>query len=146
MKISAILQAKGRQVRTIAPGETVLTAIQTMAEANIGSLMVIDDAEKIVGIVTERDCLREAARNDAFGARPVNEIATTDIAIAEPGDDVAHVIDTMITRRCRHVPVIEDGRLAGMLSVRDVIRERLRETRTELKFLREYIHGPSGPG
>lgn len=146
MKISAILEAKGRQVRTITPGETVLTAIKTMADANIGSLMVVDDADAIVGIVTERDCLREAACNPAFGDRPVGEISTPDVAIAEPDDDLRHVIDTMITRQCRHVPVIEDGRLAGILSVRDVIKERLRETRSELKLLREYIHGPSGPG
>lgn len=145
MKISAILEAKGRQVRTIAPGATVHAAIKTMAGANIGSLMVVDQDEAIVGIVTERDCLREAAENPAFADRPVGEISTPDIAIAEPGDDLAHVIDTMITRQCRHVPVIEDGRLAGMLSVRDVIKARLRETRTELKYLREYIQGPSGP-
>ena len=146
MKIRAILDTKGREVRCIEPSETILTAIQTMVASNIGSLMVVDDAGTIMGIVTERDCLREAAGNPAFGAEPVGRITTRDIAIAEPDDDLGHVMDTMIAKRCRHVPVIEDGNLAGIISIRDVIGERLRETRTELKFLREYITGSHGPG
>ena len=146
MKIRAILETKGREVRRIEPNETILTAIQTMAAANIGSLMVVDDTGTIMGIVTERDCLREAACNPDFGDRPVAQITTQDIAIAEPDDDLGQVMDTMIAKHCRHVPVIEDGNLAGIISIRDVISERLRETRTELKFMREYITGSHGPG
>ena len=146
MKIRAILETKGREVRRIEPSDTILTAIQTMVEFNIGSLMVVEDTGTILGIVTERDCLREAAHNPAFGDQPVGKITTSEIAIAEPDDDLGHVMDTMIAKHCRHVPVVEDGKLAGIISIRDVIGERLRETRTELKFLREYITGSHGPG
>ncbi len=145
MKMRAILETKGRQVHQVGPADTVLAAIQIMTERDIGSLMVVESSGAIVGIVTERDCLRSVAKGPEYREMPVEQITTRDIAIAEMEDDLRYVIDTMIARRCRHVPILEDGKLAGMISVRDVLNGRLSETRTELKSLREYIQGPSGP-
>ena len=145
MKIREILASKGRNVHRIEPSASILAAIERMASRDIGSLMVVDESDKILGIVSERDCLREVAKGAAYRETSVAEITTQEIAVAEPDDDLRSVLDTMATRRCRHVPVIDGGELAGMISVRDVINARLTETRSELKFLREYIGGPQGP-
>lgn len=145
MKIREILATKGRRVHRIEPSETILGAIEQMAKRDIGSLMVIDKSDEILGIVTERDCLREVAKGTDCRKVQVSEITTREIAIAEPDDDLSHVLDTMAAKRCRHVPVIEAGKLSGMISVRDAINARLRETRGELKMMREYISGSQGP-
>ena len=146
MKIRAILENKARGVHRIAPEATVLDAIQSMVGHNIGSLMVVDATGSVVGIVTERDCLREVAAQAGLKGHAVESITTRDIAIAELDDDLGQVMDTMLEKQCRHVPVIDGGELVGMISIRDVIGERLRESRTELKFLRDYISGHAGPG
>jgi CBS domain-containing protein len=146
MKIRDILATKGRQVHQVAPTDSIVTAIEGMAVHDIGSLLVIDAGGEIQGIVTERDCLRAVAKGPEYRKQTVESITTTEIAIAEIEDDLRHVVNTMAAKKCRHVPVVEDGKLAGMISVRDVINSRLNETRTELKFLRTYIQGPSGPG
>ncbi len=146
MKIQALLESKARGVHKITPDATIGDAIASMVDRNIGSLMVVDAGGDIVGIVTERDCLREVAGNPAFRAQSVETITTRDIAIAELDDDLAHVMDTMVAKQCRHVPILDGGSLVGMISIRDVVGERLRETRTELKFLRDYISGHAGPG
>lgn len=146
MKIRAVLEKKGRGVHQIAPDATVLDAIRTMVSHNIGSLMVVGASADVIGIVTERDCLREVAAQAGLKGHAVETITTRDIAIAELDDDLGHVMDTMLEKQCRHVPVFDDGQVVGMISIRDVIAERLRESRTELKFLRDYISGHAGPG
>ena len=146
MKIRALLESKARGVHKIAPDATIGDAIASMVDRNIGSLMVVDRSDAIVGIVTERDCLREVATNTGFRERLVESITTRDIAIAEVDDDLGHVMDTMIAKHCRHVPILENGELTGMISIRDVVGERLRETRTELKHVRDYISGHAGSG
>ncbi|MCA9321530.1 MAG: CBS domain-containing protein [Planctomycetes bacterium] len=144
MKISQILESKGRVVRCIGPDETVLAAIQLMSQHKIGAVMVTE-GDRVLGIVTERDCLHATAADErGFASRRARELMTTDIVYAEPTDDLAYVIDAMSRHRCRHLPVLEGGRLAGMISMRDAIRELLQETATELKFLRAYLEGPSG--
>jgi CBS domain-containing protein len=145
MKIREVLATKGRKIHRVEPSASIFDAIARMASHNIGSLMVIDESDEIVGIVSERDCLRVVATGADCREKPVSDIATRDIAIAELDDDLSQVLDTMEAKRCRHVPIVEDGELVGMISVRDVISARLRETRSELKFLREYITGPHGP-
>ena len=113
-----------------------------MADHNIGSLMVVD-GDEVIGIVTERDCLQKIAESpDTFGSLEVSLITSRDIVFAELTDDLAYIMDAMIHKNCRHVPIMADGKLAGIISVRDVVREQLRETRSELKFLREYMSGP----
>ncbi len=141
MKIRTILESKGRRVRCVAPDASVMDAIRMMADNDIGSLMVTD-GDDIVGIVSERDCLRQLARSpETVNDHPVLAITSRDIVVACDDDNLAYVMEAMVKKGCRHVPVIHDGELAGMISIRDVVRAQLDETHQELKFLREYIQG-----
>lgn len=139
MRISELLDRKGCEVRVIAPTASVLDAIKAMAEADIGSLMVVDSRRKISGIVTERDCIRSVASNADLAKVPVSDVTTRDIVVAEPNDTVDSIMKAMTKHKCRHIPVLRGGVLVGLVSVRDIIGARLAETGTELKFLLEYV-------
>ena len=143
MHLHELLESKLGQVRQITTDASIHTAIRIMSEHKIGSLMVVSKKGDIFGIVTERDCLHAVAEaSDSLKTTPVSEIASTDLVVAEPKDDLRYVMNVMREKNCRHVPVVENGKLCGMISIRDVALGRLDEARTELKFLRSYINGP----
>lgn len=140
MRIAELLNKKGREVRAIQPTATILEAIQSMADADIGSLMVVDSSGTVKGIVTERDCIRIVAQSDIdISKATVSDVTTHDIVVAEPDDSLDTVVKAMTKHKCRHIPVMEGGKLVGLVSVRDVIGARLAETGTELKFLLDYV-------
>ncbi len=143
MQLRQILKERDGHVRQITRDATVYSAIRIMSEYGIGSLMVVEADGEILGIVTERDCLHAVARDpEAIKTTEVHEIASKDLVVAEPEDDLRYVMNVMRKKNCRHVPVLENGELFGMISIRDVALGRLDEARTELKFLRSYINGP----
>lgn len=143
MQLREILKTRDGAVRQVTQEVTIHTAIRIMSEHKIGSLMVVSPDGEIHGIVTERDCLHAVAKSpDNLDQRPIMEIASTDLAVAELDDDLRYVLNVMREKNCRHVPVVENGKLCGMISIRDVALGRLDEARTELKFLRNYINGP----
>jgi CBS domain-containing protein len=140
MRIAELLNKKGREVRVIQPTATILEAVQTMADADIGSLMVIDAKGSVKGIVTERDCIRIVAQAAVdISKMTVSDVTTRDIVVAEPEDSLDTIMKAMAKHRCRHIPVMDDGELVGLVSVRDVIGARLAETGSELKFLLDYV-------
>ncbi len=127
MQISNILAKKGGSVVTLKPDQTVREALALLAEKRIGALVVVDDAGKVVGLLSERDIIREAARNEALFGEPVSRLMTTDVIVARPGDDLRAVENTMTVKRFRHLPIMDHGELVGIVSIGDVVKAELDE-------------------
>lgn len=142
MRISDVLRQKGPAVATIAPSATVHELVSTLRTHNIGA-MVVTEGEAVVGIVSERDIVR---RLDERGAEllvaQVREIMTRDVVTCTPEDTVDSLAETMTERRIRHMPVLSDGRLTGIVSIGDVVKSRIRQLETDREQLESYIvHG-----
>ncbi|HET7728149.1 MAG TPA: CBS domain-containing protein [Candidatus Limnocylindrales bacterium] len=128
---------------TIEPDETVETLVRGLREERIGAMVVSRDGRTIDGIVSERDVVRALAERGAtvLGDR-VADIMTTSVATCAPNDPVKHVMSEMTRRRIRHLPVVDGGVLAGLVSIGDVVKNRLEEMETEANVLREaYLAG-----
>lgn len=135
MKVRRILATKGAGVFTIRPDQTLKEAVVMLAQHNIGALVVVEGDEQLAGIISERDVIRQAARRDDFLAQTVAEVMTRDVVTGMPQDDVMSVVHTMSERRFRHLPIVEQGRLVGMISVTDIIRVQRDEYRGEVETL-----------
>ncbi|GAA5160180.1 MULTISPECIES: CBS domain-containing protein [Amycolatopsis] len=142
MRIADVLRAKGSAVATVSPDTTVAGLLAGLAEHNIGAMPVVGSGG-VVGIVSERDVVRKLhERGEVLLSRPVSEIMTTVVATCTPRDSVDDLSVLMTQRRIRHVPVIEDGRLAGIVSIGDVVKTRMEELETSQEQLQAYIaHG-----
>ncbi len=140
MRISEILRSKGGEVATIAPDAEVRQLLVLLAEHNIGAVVVSTDGAVIEGIVSERDVVR---RLNDLGAdllsAPVSEIMTTSVRTCAPGDAVDGLRETMTEHRIRHLPVVRDGRLVGIVSIGDVVKSAIAELETEREQLVDYI-------
>jgi len=140
MNVETILKSKGSRVVTVAPGDTVGRALSVLEAHDIGALVVSADRLAVQGIVSERDIVRELARQGAgLLERPVSEVMTRDVYVCEPGDTIAELMSQMTGRRIRHLPVVVDGNLTGIVSIGDVVKYRLGEIESEKDALREYI-------
>jgi CBS domain-containing protein len=141
MKISDIVRHKGTDVFTISPGESVTQLLGELAEHNVGAIIVCE-ADRVVGIVSERDIVRRLAdRGKAVLDAPVGDIMTTDVLHASPSDSVDSVAETMTQRRIRHMPVLDDGRLVAVISIGDVVSSRIRQLELDRGQLEQYITG-----
>jgi CBS domain-containing protein len=139
MRIADVLSNKGAAVATIAPETTVSQLLASLAALNIGAMVVVG-ADGLAGIVSERDVVRELhKRGGGLLGQPVSEIMTTVLATCTPRDTVDHLVVLMTQNRVRHVPVIDDGRLAGIVSIGDVVKTRMEELETEQQQLQDYI-------
>ena len=121
MKISDILAKKGSTVITISPDKSLKDAVRLMEDNNIGGLVVLDD-EKLVGIITERDLIRYAAGDDPDFSKPVRGVMTRKVIVGMPQDDLHSVAHTMTEKRFRHLPVMDQGRLVGIVTIGDVLK------------------------
>ena len=126
MQISNILAKKGSDVVTVTPAQTVREALALLAGKRIGALVVVE-AGKVVGLLSERDIIREAAQNEALLGQPVSSIMTEDVIVAHPGDDLRAVENTMTVKRFRHLPIMDHGELVGIVSIGDVVKAALEE-------------------
>jgi CBS domain-containing protein len=140
MKVRELLEHKGRRVVTIRPDATISTAVHRLALERIGALVVSEDGGVIAGILSERDIVRALA--DDGGAimgpdRRVADLMTTGVRTCGPDDGVKNVMADMTRHRFRHMPVVENGRLAGLVSIGDVVKSRLEEMELETVVLRE---------
>jgi len=141
MKIHTMLARKGRDVHTVGPRQTVAQAIRLLVNHGIGSLVVVESGE-IRGIITERDVLRLTDREpEALGTIRVEEVMTRELIVAVPDDDVQHVMELMTKNRVRHLPVVEDGSLHGIISIGDVVNALRKDVEAENQHLREYVQG-----
>lgn len=141
MKIRSLLEKKGYEVVTVPPSLPVLDAMRLLVAHNIGSVIVEDD-NRVQGILTERDILRQAARNpEALSRLRVEEIMTREVVVGVPGDTLAYVMEIMTRNRIRHLPVVEDGWLVGIVSIGDVVDALRTDVEAENRYLRDYIQG-----
>jgi len=142
MRISDILRVKGNRVVTVVPGAAVTELLSLLAEHGIGAVIVSADGRRVDGIVSERDVVRALAqRGAAVLAEPVTAIYTERVRSVPPESSVEDVERLMTEHRFRHVPVVEDGTLRGVVSIGDVVKNRIDELETERMSLEGYITG-----
>lgn len=140
MNVDAILRDKGNAVETARPNWSVADICTRMHELGVGALVVSVDGSRVDGIVSERDVIRQIAQGGASTLeRPVAEIMIRSVVTCQRSDNIAHLMETMTERRIRHLPVVEDDDLVGIVSIGDVVKHRIRETELEAHALREYI-------
>lgn len=140
MRIADLLRHKGSDVATVPPGISVAGLLEDLARHNIGAMVVCDDNHALVGIVSERDVVRQLNERGAELLRaPVSEIMTTDVVTCEPSEGVDSLASIMTERRIRHMPVVKDGKLVGIVSIGDVVRSRIEQLESDRSQLESYI-------
>lgn len=125
MKVESVMATVGPRVVTVRDDRTVGDAIQALSSRNIGALVVVNEAGAPCGIISERDIIRELARDAAALELPVRVVMTKDVVFGSPGDDVDQVLRTMTGGHFRHLPVLDEGKLAGMVTTGDLAKARL---------------------
>jgi CBS domain-containing protein len=142
MRISDVLRRKGNIVVTVKPEQSVTEMIDLLAEHGVGALVVSSDGTTVEGIVSERDVVRRLQRNgpEMLGA-PVSEIMTTQVHSCPPDMDLDELMRIMTEGRFRHVPVLDHGKLAGIVSIGDVVKNRIDALQAERDQLEAYITG-----
>ena len=136
MKIRDFLKLKGRPVITIGPNETVSVAIQKLVENDIGALPVCSNNGALLGIISERDLLKECFRLiSAIGITKVQDVMTKHVAVGIPEDDLDYVTWVMKQKRIRHLPIVIGQKVVGMVSMRDIVDMQLEETKVEIRYM-----------
>ncbi len=142
MLLKEILAAKGSKVWNIASGETVGLAVRTLVENKIGALLVMEPDGSISGIISERDIMRLCNHHPKdWHELIVRDVMTRRVIVCTPDDDSDYVMGVMTQNRIRHIPVIKDGRLEGVVSIGDVVKAQLKDSRYENQYLKEYLSG-----
>lgn len=140
-KVSEILEHKGAMVLSVDSSDTVYDAICLMAEVNIGAVLV-QDGDSIAGIFTERDYLQKIALKSLSSKETcVSDVMTKPVISAEPGESIQSCMETMTTCHCRHLPIVENGKLLGIVSIGDLVKRMLDEKQYEVEKLSQYITG-----
>ena len=140
-RVSEIIENKGGMVLSVDVSETVFDAISLMAQVNIGAVLVQQD-DTISGIFTERDYLqRIALQSRSSKQTKVGDVMTSPVISADPDDSVQQCMETMTTCHCRHLPVVHDGKLLGIVSIGDLVKKMLDEKQNEVDKLSQYISG-----
>jgi CBS domain-containing protein len=140
MTVKAILSVKGSDVVTIEPTANLESAARILADRRIGALVVLGANHRIVGILSERDIVRAIAERGAAAlSEPLSQVMTREVKTCKESDTVAEIMEWMTTGKFRHVPVVEQERLAGIVSIGDVVKHRLHEMEREQEALRDYI-------
>jgi signal-transduction protein with cAMP-binding, CBS, and nucleotidyltransferase domain len=138
--VRRILQAKKKGFWTIAPDMSAYEALQLMAENNVGALLVVSEEQDLLGIFTERDYSRKVVlRGKSSKDTPVSELMTASVYSVTPDDPIEKCMLIMNEKRVRHLPVLEQGRPVGLVSIRDVVNMIISERETTIKHLEEYI-------
>jgi CBS domain-containing protein len=140
MNVKTILASKGGDVASIAPTASLETAIALLAKRRIGALVVLGADDRMIGIVSERDIIRALGETGAgVLAEPVSRIMTRKVVTCGESETIAEIMERMTAGKFRHVPVVEQDRLIGIVSIGDVVKHRLLEMESESAALRDYI-------
>ncbi|MDR6773750.1 CBS domain-containing protein [Azospirillum sp. BE72] len=142
MHVAAVLKRKGNRIVSASPDDTVAAVTRLLTEHRIGAVLVMDDDGQPVGILSERDIVRAIARDSATALdRPAADLMTRDLITATPTDTVADMMAVMTERRIRHVPIVDAGRVVGVISIGDVVKARIDDAELEVESLRGYVAG-----
>lgn len=140
MTVKTILAAKGGEVITIDPTATIAAAANLLSEHRIGALLVLGPDHRVAGILSERDIVRALAKQGPSALdESVSQVMTRKVVTCNPTDTIGDIMEQMTAGKFRHVPVLEQGRLVGIISVGDVVKQRLGEMERESAAMREYI-------
>lgn len=139
MLIRQILAIKGTMVVTIDGDKTLRDAVGLLTANNIGAVIVVDASGKPIGILSERDIIRAADRYSDVFVRRVDEVMSRNVVVGSLGDDIRLVEQTMTQKRFRHLPIMDQGKLAGIISLGDIVKARLEESQDEIEALHTYI-------
>ncbi|MDF3062181.1 MAG: inosine-5-monophosphate dehydrogenase [Microvirga sp.] len=140
MNVEHILQAKGRHVLTIEPGRSLAEAARALTERKIGAVVVTGPDQSVLGILSERDIVRAVARGGAGALEsPVAQHMTGKVVTCTRQSTINELMEVMTERKFRHMPIVENGRLCGIISIGDVVKNRVAEIEAESQALREYI-------
>jgi CBS domain-containing protein len=141
MIVKSILSTKGSDVFTIEPTARLETAIEILAERNIGALVVLGPEQRVIGILSERDIVRTIGEHGATALQqPLSTVMTRKVITCGSSETIASIMESMTRGKFRHVPVVEQDRLVGIVSIGDVVKHRLTDMEQESAALREYIH------
>lgn len=139
--VKHLLDAKGHDTLSIGPDASVLNAIKLMAEKGVGALVIMQ-GDALAGIVTERDYARKVILKDRSSHEtPVRDIMTTNVLTASNDDNVEHCMNLMTDKRVRHLPVVEDGKVVGIISIGDLVKAVIADQKQEIEHLEQYISG-----
>ena len=142
MQVDGILASKGREVRTIQPDATIGEAIGRLCAERVGALVVSEDGRRIAGIISDRGITWAIAERGAGVVKErVRTVMTERVITCKAGDTVGRLMAIMTERRIRHVPVVTDGRLTGIISIGDVVKYRIDQLEFERDQLDHYVHG-----
>lgn len=140
MTVKAILDLKGRDVATVKRNETLHNAAKMLTEYKIGAVVIVDEDGRIAGILSERDIVRVIARGEHdVLTKPVSEVMTKKVKICAEHNTINEVMEIMTRQRFRHMPVEVNGKLAGIVSIGDVVKWRMEEVEREAEEIRNYI-------
>ncbi len=136
MKIKDFLKIKGHSVITIGPNETLSSAIEKLVNNDIGALPVCDEKDVLVGIISERDLLNRCfQRSIILGNTKIHDAMTKSVAVGTPEDDLDYVTSVMKQKRIRHLPIVVDQKLEGIISMRDIVGFQLEETKAQIRYV-----------
>lgn len=136
MKIRDFLKIKAYPVITIGPNDTLSSATQKLVENNIGALPVCDNQGVLVGIISERDLLKEYFQHSGILSNTrVQDVMTKSVAVGTPEDDLDYATSVMNQKRIRHLPVVVDQKVAGIISIRDIVSFQLEETKAQIRYI-----------
>ncbi len=141
MKVNDILQTKGTRVVFVGPDLKLSEALDTMISNKVGALPVKDKSGDIIGIITERDLMRAVHQNADLDAERVVDRMTQDIVAGHLDDSLEHVMATMTERRFRHMPILQEGKLVGIMSIGDLVKSQLRHVERQVSELTDYVAG-----
>lgn len=140
MNVRSILEAKGRSVATISPDATLADASHMLAQKKIGAIVVTGTGMAVAGILSERDIVRAMSERGAAALdRTVGDTMTRTVVTCTEADTIGNLMERMTAGKFRHLPVVEDGRLVGIMSIGDVVKWRLAEMESETSALKDYI-------
>ena len=140
MTVKAILAGKGREVIYIDPAASLFEAVRLLAKNRIGATLVLGAGRRIVGILSERDVVRALAeRGPAVLEEPVSQLMTRNVSTCNESETVSKIMERMTDGKFRHVPVVDQGRLVGIVSIGDVVKHRLQQMERESAAMRDYI-------
>ncbi len=140
MNVASVLKAKGRAVATARPETTLKEIAIQLAQKGIGAIVVVDDRDEVVGIISERDLVRAVATgsNEVLD-KPVSEGMTRDVVTCGEDRTIDELMEIMTKGRFRHVPVVEGGKLIGIVSIGDVVKNHIAEVEMEVSAMRDYL-------